>query len=34
MLTTIIYRSHISDDFPIKTVPEMVVNASKINAAH
>ena len=34
MLTTIIYRSHISDDFPIKTVPAMVDNASKINAAH
>ncbi|MFW0699815.1 diguanylate phosphodiesterase [Pantoea sp. R13S299] len=34
MLTTIIYRSHISDDFPIKTLPAMVDNASKINAAH
>ncbi|WHQ73744.1 diguanylate phosphodiesterase [Pantoea sp. Lij88] len=34
MLTTIIYRSHISDDFPIKTVPAMVDNASTINAAH
>lgn len=34
MLTTIIYRSHISDDFPIKTVPAMVDNASKINATH
>ncbi|MGC1067497.1 diguanylate phosphodiesterase [Pantoea agglomerans] len=34
MLTTIIYRSHISDDFPIRTLPAMVDNASKINAAH
>lgn len=34
MLTTIIYRSHISDDFSIKTVPGMVDNASKINAAN
>lgn len=34
MLTTIIYRSHISDDFPIRTLPSMVDNASKINAAH
>jgi len=34
MLTTIIYRSHISDDFPIRTLPEMVNNASKINTAH
>jgi len=34
MLPTIIYRSHISDDFPIRTLPAMVDNASKINAAH
>lgn len=34
MLTTIIYRSHISDDFPVRTLPEMVDNASKINTAH
>lgn len=34
MLTTIIYRSHISDDFPVRTLPEMVNNASKLNAAH
>lgn len=34
MLTTIIYRSHISDDFPIRTLPAMVDNASKINADH
>lgn len=34
MLTTIIYRSHISDDFPIRTLPAMVNNASKINATH
>lgn len=34
MLTTIIYRSHISDDFPFRSLPEMVGKASKINAAH
>ncbi|MGD9426994.1 diguanylate phosphodiesterase [Pantoea sp. NSTU24] len=34
MLTTIIYRSHISDDFPVRTLPEMVDNASKINTSH
>lgn len=34
MLTTIIYRSHISDDFPVRTLPEMVANASKINTSH
>ncbi|AMG56745.1 diguanylate phosphodiesterase [Pantoea vagans] len=34
MLTTIIYRSHISDDFPVRTLPEMVDNASKINTTH
>ncbi|NEG60667.1 diguanylate phosphodiesterase [Pantoea agglomerans] len=34
MLTTIIYRSHISDDFPIRTLSTMVDNASEINAAH
>ncbi|MGK3143554.1 diguanylate phosphodiesterase [Pantoea sp. C2G6] len=34
MLTTILYRSHISDDFPVRTLPEMVDNASKLNAAH
>lgn len=34
MLTTIIYRSHISDDFPVRTLPEMVDNASKINSTH
>ncbi|MEZ3498598.1 diguanylate phosphodiesterase [Pantoea sp. KPR_PJ] len=34
MLTTIIYRSHISDDVPIKTLPAMVDKASKLNASH
>jgi len=34
MLTTIIYRSHISDDFPVRTLPEMVDNACKINSTH
>ncbi|MDQ1215103.1 diguanylate phosphodiesterase [Pantoea anthophila] len=34
MLTTIIYRSHISDDFPVRTLPEMVDHASEINTAH
>ncbi|MDE8558531.1 diguanylate phosphodiesterase [Pantoea vagans] len=34
MLTTIIYRSHISDDFPVRTLPEMVDNASEINTTH
>lgn len=34
MLTTIIYRSHISDDVPIKTLPGMVDKASLLNASH
>lgn len=34
MLTTIIYRSHISDDVPIKTLPAMVDKASLLNASH
>ncbi|TPE10859.1 diguanylate phosphodiesterase [Pantoea vagans] len=34
MLTTIIYRSHISDDFPVRILPEMVDHASEINTAH
>ncbi|MEB6536355.1 diguanylate phosphodiesterase [Pantoea stewartii] len=34
MLTTIIYRSHISDDVPVKTLPGMVDDASILNASH
>lgn len=34
MLTTIIYRSHISDNVPIKTLPGMVDKASQLNASH
>jgi len=34
MLTTIIYRSHISDDVPVKTLPAMVDKASQLNASH
>ncbi|WP_058973567.1 diguanylate phosphodiesterase [Type-D symbiont of Plautia stali] len=31
MLTTLIYRSHISDDVPVKILPDMVSRASKLN---
>ncbi len=31
MLTTIIYRSHLSDDVPVKTLDNLAVNANKIN---
>lgn len=31
MLTTIIYRSHLSDDVPIKTLETLAVDANKIN---
>ena len=34
MLTTIIYRSHISDDVHVKTLPGMVEKASLLNASH
>jgi EAL domain-containing protein (putative c-di-GMP-specific phosphodiesterase class I) len=34
LLTTIIYRSHISDDVPVKTLPGMVDDASILNASH
>ena len=34
MLTTIIYRSHISDEVPVKTLPAMVDQASLLNASH
>ncbi|MGP0153690.1 diguanylate phosphodiesterase [Pantoea ananatis] len=34
MLTTIIYRSHISDDVSVKTLPGMVDDASILNASH
>lgn len=34
MLTTIIYRSHLSDDVPVKTLPAMVEKASALNASH
>ncbi len=33
MLTTIIYRSHISDDVPVKILPDMVSQASGFNAS-
>lgn len=34
MLTTIIYRSHISADVPVKILPGMVEKASLLNASH
>lgn len=34
MLTTLIYRSHIADDVPVKILGEMVARASMNNAAH
>ena len=34
MLTTIIYRSHISEDVPVNILPEMVAKASLLNAEH
>lgn len=34
MLTTLIYRSHISDFVPVKTLPAMVEAASLLNASH
>ncbi|MCE0491046.1 diguanylate phosphodiesterase [Pantoea sp. Mb-10] len=34
MLTTIIYRSHLSDDVPVKILPAMVEKASALNASH
>lgn len=34
MLTTIIYRSHISDDVPVSILPGMVEKASLLNASH
>ncbi|OQP30774.1 diguanylate phosphodiesterase [Pantoea latae] len=34
MLTTIIYRSHISDSLPVKSLPGMVDKASELNASH
>lgn len=34
MLTTIIYRSHISADVPVKILPGMVEKASLLNESH
>lgn len=34
MLTTIIYRSHLSDEVPVKSLPPMVDKASLLNASH
>lgn len=34
MLTTIIYRSHISEDVSVNILPEMVAKASLLNAEH
>ena len=34
MLTTIIYRSHLSDEVPVKSLPGMVEKASQLNASH
>ena len=31
MLTTIIYRSHLSDDVPVKTLDNLATDANKIN---
>lgn len=34
MLTTIIYRSHLCDDIPVKILPAMVEKASSLNTRH
>lgn len=34
MLTTIIYRSHLSDDVPVKTLNNLAEDANKINETH
>lgn len=34
MLSTIIYRSHLADDVPVKSLTELVVKANKLNSAY
>jgi len=34
MLSTIIYRSHISDEVPLKTLAKLAVEANKVNESH